>query len=139
MPATVGQRGLTVHIQVVTSSYKELIRYDTIQFKIDHNQRTREIPSDRLDELFFDEDAIEETHEALSQLICNQDMVPYLANDIYGTIGPFKHITTLLDPIPLYGRYFNMSDPTNTKIAGYKTYSTFLSPRFYVFDNPLTC
>ena len=63
VPATVGQRGLTVHIQVVTSSYKELIRFDTIQFKIDHNQRTRDIPSDRMDELFFDADAVEENNK----------------------------------------------------------------------------
>ena len=144
VPAIAGQRFITAHAESITTLNPiENWRKRQLRFNVTVIRRIRDIPADRFDLIYTKENELSNTHEILMTLIESLAMFTSLVNAFaaqnYSITGTFTHKYTQLNPIHLYPGFFNSSDESVDKIAGYRTYSSFTSPVFRKNTNPLTC
>lgn len=136
VPSTIGQTCLSLDITSDFSYYIENQDFLTIRFTIYLIKRTREVPHDRLSELDIDKRGFAGTHSDIKKLICNLQFAStfkQVLNEIgSSSLGIFKHQFTKLTPLMLSADFFTKKpDYENPKIAGFKTWQTFITPRIY--------
>jgi len=149
VPASMGQRWITVSPTSVRTVTQDNFRPEVVGFQVVLVQRIRDTPNDRFGIIYGDPAEMHDIHNSIKNLIQSLAMLREL--EVYlnakenspRTVNysrQFNHLITILDPIHLYPGYF-LSKPSSdsAKIAGFKTYSSFTSPRFYPIINPLGC
>ena len=105
VPATVGQRMIVVHPhRMTTLNPHEGFRMRRIEFDISVIRRIRDIPADRFDVIYTQDDEMANTHEVLLPLI---ESIAFLSEIVtllptYSVTRNFAHLNTNLDPIHLY-------------------------------------
>lgn len=128
-----------------------------LNFRINLICRIRDIPNDEFGEVYLDKlnytgileqvQTYVESLDMLQYLIeqATTELVPnYLETDStrqrWSVSGQFIHYSTILEPIHLYpGFFLTKSAKNDSKIAGYKFYSSFASPILTDLYNTSSC
>jgi hypothetical protein len=154
-PSSAGQKFITISpTRLLKFSSTESWPRVVIHFNVALSQRIRNIPNDRFGTIYTDDQEMTDIHNAIVNIIESLEMLEALRAlvspqptiedasivTLYGITRRFVHHMTTLDPIHLYPSDFGTNTPgLDAKIVGYRTYSTFSSPSFFLLDNPLTC
>jgi hypothetical protein len=165
VPASVGQRFLTIHAEQLVTTYQGEWPARSLNFAISIIQRIRDIPNDRFGIIYTDPNGMAATHEAVTDAIVSLNMLDVIdeLNSVDTPEGEpatyiisknFRHTRTNLDPLHLYPSFFltkpikgraspsevvSETDQLDDKIAGFRTVSYFASPIIRLADNPLSC
>jgi len=144
VPSIAGQRFVSVHAEAInTPNGNENWRKRQLRFNVTVIRRIRDIPADRFGIIYIDRKELANTHEVIMTLIESlamfQELVATFSGHGYSITGTFGHKYTNLNPVHLYPGFFNSEDETTDKIAGYRTYSSFVTPFFRLNTNPLSC
>jgi hypothetical protein len=151
-PAIAGEKYLVISpTAVVTNNPERNLRSKTVGFRLNLIQRTRATPEDRLGLIYEADAETHEIHEVITSAVESLDMFRVLITLIkqtetnikqvrYSISKTFTHRVTVLSPVHLYPGYFHgKSSEHDSKLAGYRTFSTFTSPSFTPSINPLSC
>lgn len=154
-PSSAGQKFITISpTRLLKHNSGESWPRVVIHFNVALNQRIRNMPNDRFGNIYTDDQEMTDIHNAIVNIIESLDMLNALKAlaspqptiedptlvPLYGITRRFVHYMTTLDPLHLYPSDYGTSTPgLDSKIVGYRTYSSFSSPSFYLLDNPLSC
>jgi hypothetical protein len=153
VPASAGQKSIIISPSAITTENTNLnYRAKVVGFRVHLIQRVRDIPPDRFGLIYTDPNETHEIHDVIVDAVQSLDMFRSLNTLInttqdsselqlrYSLVKTFIHRITILTPIHLYPGYFHSkSSEHDATLAGYKTYSSFTSPSFYLSSNPLSC
>ena len=142
------QVSVVTRIRDIPNDRFDRIYYDKAQLASLHESIVDLIESYDMFQLLL---SINTTDKLSDQFMLNIDTPAGSRPVKYSVTRTFEHYTTLLNPIHLWPSYFH-SKSTKTKgdthpstishdhkIAGYRTYSSFLSPVFIANHIPLDC